>query len=161
LFLTTDFKTGDPLPKVVNARNLNRIGNILMSLRVVGGHLDRSFSAEGTDWLLVIDGANDTPTPDGIYSPTSDRLFAVDSLSKSRLGAVNFTGADSTGYNASRDLHVRHDVCADSVFSGVAYRQIRQYLQVSDTTAAPTQALCRTAAGRLRWVTLDSACPAP
>lgn len=162
-FIATDFKSGDPLRKVCNARNLSRIGNVLMSMEVYGGRLVRSYGAEGTDWKLIIDGSSSARLPDGASFATSDRLFAVDSLSLGRLGRLNFTGNDSAGYAAglTRNVHVSHDVCADSTFSGVAFRQLRLYLKVSDTVAAPVEVLGRTAGGKLVWVTTTDTCAPP
>ena len=144
MFLRTDFKEGDPVRKVANAQNLVRMANILEGLQVIGGHVVRNYPAEGLGWLLVIDGASvgDVPAPaGGVSFVTSDRLFSVDSLSTPRLGNRNFTGSDSTGYQSTRDIHIRHDVCADSAFSGVGYRQLRLYARVTDTTTAPATVL--------------------
>ena len=163
MFLRTDFKEGDPLHKVCNAQNLVRMANILEGLQVVGGHLERNYAAEGLGWLLVIDGASDGAAPaDSAGIVTSDRLFAVDSLSQPRLGVRNFTGGDSTGYSAGNDLHVRHDVCADSSFSGVAYRQLRLYVKAKDTATDLAKVLGKTAGGVTNWrpagmVKVDSA----
>jgi hypothetical protein len=162
MFLRSDFKPGDPVRLVASAAQTNRVANILNTLEVIGGRLERSYSAEGKDWLLVIDGANSGQFPEGTMQPaTSDRLFAVDSLSLGRIGRQNFTGFDTYGYVAERDLHIRHDLNTDSTFSGVAYHQIRSYVKVADTTAPPVQVLGRTAGGKLVWVALDSECPNP
>ena len=163
MFLRTDFKQGDPVRKVANAQNLVRVANILEGLQVIGGHLVRNYNAEGLGWLLVIDGASDGYQPsDSLGIVTSDRLYAVDSLSRGRLGRFNHTGFDSTGYVAARDIHVHHDVCADTAWSLKPYRQIRSYIPVSDTTTPVHEVLSRTSGDKLVWaapgkVMVDSA----
>jgi len=70
-FLRNDFKEGDPVRVTASAKQQRRLANILMDLKVLGGRLERNFTADGKGWLLVIDGSTDLepPTADPTKSP--------------------------------------------------------------------------------------------
>jgi hypothetical protein len=152
MFLRTDFRAGDPVRKVANARNLNRIGRILETIRVVGGRLQRDYSCEGAGWILVIDGASDANIPSDVAVLTSDRMFAVDSYSSSRLGRDNFYGYDTTGFDAN---------CipvAVTVDASGSDRQLRHYVRVTGTSTTPSYMLGLDTQGNLVKVAVTDTC---
>ena len=78
LFFDT-FKPRDPVSKTANARNMNRIGNVLSDIECVGGHFLKPTNAEGLGWKLIIDGnsdgkdGKDTPPIEDINFPFNRR----------------------------------------------------------------------------------------
>jgi hypothetical protein len=152
MFLRTDFQSGDPVRKVANARNLNRIGRILETLQVIGGRLERNYAAEGSGWVLVIDGTSSTAIPEAVSIQTSDMRFAVDSYSQSRLGRYNFYGYDTTGFGTD---------CipvAVTVDASGSDRQLRHYVRVTGTSTTPSYMLGLDTQGNLVKVAVTDTC---
>jgi hypothetical protein len=150
-FLRSDFKAGDPIFRVCNARNLNRIGRVLETIEGVGCRVVRNYSAEGGGWKIVVDGSSDAgPLPDSAGILTSDRLCAVDSVSKGRLHANNIYGYDSAGCDTLNDIPISFEVITDS---RAPWHQVRHFIRVSDTLSGSQEMLARDGQGNLMWST--------
>ena len=63
------FLPGDPVAKVCDTRNLNRIANILEDMTGVGIRIEKPTDAEGRGWKLINDGSSDEDNADGSGIP--------------------------------------------------------------------------------------------
>ena len=65
-FFLKRFHAGDPVAKVADIDNMNRIANILEGIQGMGCHIEKPTNAEGKDWTIVVDGyTSDIPPPPG------------------------------------------------------------------------------------------------
>ena len=89
-FLRNNFKKGDPVCVVAGARQANRVANILMDLKVIGGRLVRATNADGKGWTLIIDGTSDMPggPPPG-YEPPWQRSGLPDATAQYQVVAAD------------------------------------------------------------------------
>jgi len=149
-FLQSDFQGGDPLRKVANARQQNRIATILNTIQGWGCRVVRNYSAEGRGWYIVVDGTSDQPIPDSfapyVSSPASK--FAVDSADAPDYGNNQFSLPGT--YDSSADIVVTHAI------NTAGTRTIRFFVEVG--TGTPTHVLGKTSTGTLCWVTLTDTC---
>ena len=63
-WLTNTFKRGDPLRKVANHTQANRIANVLLDIKGVGCRIEKPTNADGRGWKVIVDGSSDEPFPD-------------------------------------------------------------------------------------------------
>ena len=70
-FLRSDWKAGDPIRAVANARQQRILANIWKHITVIGGRLIKPTDAEGKNWMLIFDGTSDEPYPPGMSPPWS------------------------------------------------------------------------------------------
>jgi hypothetical protein len=62
-FLKSNWKEGDPLRAVANARQANRGANVLKYVQGMGISIDKPVDAEGKNWVIRNDGSSDIELP--------------------------------------------------------------------------------------------------
>jgi len=149
-FFTTEYNEGDPLRLVGNAAEANMIRSALDNMVGLGCRIDKKMEGDKLYFRFIVDGTSEDSTPEGFES--SDMKVAVDSLDASAFLKEQFTGFDTNGISAARDIPVSWDILADSTD-----RQMRLYLEVA-ASGTPAESLCRTAGGALVWVDLTDTC---
>ncbi len=82
------FKSGDPVCKVADTRNMNRIANILEDLEVVGSNgvsanITKPTDGEGRGWVINVDGSQmlGSLPEQGLPSTGGDSPYALLQLS--------------------------------------------------------------------------------
>jgi len=72
------FIEGDPLRKVGNVRDKNRVHNILEDIVGVNCRIEKPIQHDGLGWRVVVDGSSDEPPPEGVVPPWSPTLLVDD-----------------------------------------------------------------------------------
>lgn len=148
-WLTNTFKAGDPLRKVANARQQNRIANILNGLYGIGCRVHKPTDGEGRGWAIICDGSSDTECPEGVI--TGDRRFAITDTDHAHNWSHKVLGEDTAAslYDTSTSMLVRWQM----VDTGIGL--VRLFIPAGNTIT-PTHALCRSSSNVLGWVSLGS-----
>jgi len=68
------FRAGDPVAKVANVRQANRVANILEDITGIGCRIAKPTDAEGKGWQIIVDGSSDVQPPDGWVAPWSNSV---------------------------------------------------------------------------------------
>jgi hypothetical protein len=158
-FLESNFKPDEPLRRVANVQQQNRVANVLMQTKGIGCTIQRNYGAQGFGWYIVCADNSDIAVPGGIK--IAARTFSVDSTDKADYGQNQFTGSDSVAYDSTHDIPVRFDIFTHTTDTGdSANKSIRMHLKVA-AKGTPVEALCRTAAGTLVWAELTDTCTPP
>ena len=74
-WLNNTFKRGDPLRKVANHTQANRIANVLLDIKGVGCRIEKPTNADGRGWKVIVDGTTDEEFPEGtppVFAPSAD-----------------------------------------------------------------------------------------
>jgi hypothetical protein len=72
------FIEGDPLRKVGNVRDKNRVHNILEDIVGVNCRIEKPINQDGLGWRIIVDGSSDEPLPEGVVPPWSPTLIVDD-----------------------------------------------------------------------------------
>ena len=147
-WLTNTFRAGDPLRKVSNARQANRLANIWNDITGIGCRIDKPINAEGRGWHIIVDGSSDITPPAGVV--TVDRKFAVDTSDIPGTWATKVMGKDTAGslYDTVTSPLVRWESVSDG---GV--ERVRLFIDAANTIT-PKYLLGRDSLGSLGWVEL-------
>ena len=105
------FIEGDPLRKVSNVRDKNRVHNILEDIVGVNCRIDKPINQDGLGWRIIVDGSSDEPPPEGVVPPWSPTLM-VDDRTTELDGDGKIQLYDSDAGGATTDL----DGYAEAVF---------------------------------------------
>jgi hypothetical protein len=104
-WLRSTWKAGDPLRAVGNARQQNRLANILNDLQGINCRVLKPTDAEGLGWRIAVDGGSDVPIPVGEAPPwaggggggdTPDNV-SIDRNGDSELQVHDFDDAADAG----------------------------------------------------------------
>lgn len=112
------FAPEEPLRKVSNVKQRNRIANILADIRGIGCRISKPTNAEGSGWAIIVDGSSDVPLDSGISSV--DRLVAINDNDTPGQLEVKLYGQTFTAQD-SNDIGLQWDIADTNGLNLVRY----------------------------------------
>ena len=148
-FLDAANKSGDPLRKVANAGNMNKIGNILNTIQGAGCRVIKNTASGGRGWIILVDGSSDLP----VDSPVArDKLVTVDRSDVPGSLVDKIYRADSAAVD-SNDLRVSWTTVSDTTWG----KRLDLHVKLG-TITAPVKVLGQDSAGTIGWVVATDTC---
>lgn len=147
------FAEGESLRQVSNTTRVNRVSNVLGTIKGLGCSIDKPLNGEGKGWIIKVDGSSDLDDPSGGDFETVDRKFALGSGDVSGTGSQKLYNKTTTVMD-SNALEVFWDVVAGDT---VTKARARFHIPASDTGTV-YEVLCRDTAGNIFWANTTDTC---
>jgi hypothetical protein len=152
-FLDAKFRPEDPLRKVANVQNMNRIGNILNNIQGLGCTIVKNIGDNGLGWIIKVDGSSDVEPDTETHVQITDRYVQVNAADEPGYLEDKIWRTDSSAYSDTADLAVSWDTVADT---NTGTRQ-RLHVKLGWITN-PTHVVGMDSTGAIGWVATTDTC---